>query len=75
MWKLLRGVIADQIYAHLDQEKLLPEEQKMLRKGSRGANDLLYIDRAVIKKAKSRNENLAMVQIEYKKAYDMVPHS
>ena len=28
MWKLLIGVIADQIYAHLDQEKLLPEEQE-----------------------------------------------
>ena len=28
MWKLLTGVIADQMYAHLDQEKLLPEEQK-----------------------------------------------
>ena len=27
MWKLLTVVIADQIYAHLDQEKLLPEEQ------------------------------------------------
>ena len=26
MWKLLIGVIADQIYAHLDQEELLPEE-------------------------------------------------
>ena len=25
MWKLLANVIADQIYAHLDQEKLLPE--------------------------------------------------
>ena len=36
MWKLLTGVIADQIYAHLDQEKLLPEEQKGWRKGSRG---------------------------------------
>ena len=24
MWKLLIGVIADQSYAHLDQEKLLP---------------------------------------------------
>ena len=24
MWKLLIGVIADQIYAHLDKEKLLP---------------------------------------------------
>ena len=39
MWKLLTGVIADQIYAHLDQEKLLPEEQKWCRKGSRGTND------------------------------------
>ena len=49
MWNLLTGVIADQIYAHLDQEKLLPEEQKGCRKSSRGTNDLLYIDRTVIK--------------------------
>ena len=60
MWKLLTGAIADQIYAHLDQEKLLPEEQKGCRKGSRGTNDLLYIDRAVTKEVKSRNKNLAM---------------
>ena len=53
MWKLLTGVIADQTYAHLDQEKLLSEEQKGWRKGSRGTNDLLYIDRAVIKEVKS----------------------
>ena len=29
------------------------------KKGSRGTNDLLYIDRAVIKEVKSRNTNLA----------------
>ena len=75
MWKLLTGVIADQIYAHLDQEKLLPEEQKGCRKGSRDTNDLFYIDRAVIKEVKSRNKNLAMAWIDYQKAYDMVPHS
>ena len=75
MWKLLTGVIADQIYAHLDQEKLLPEEQKGCRKGSRGTNDLFYIDRGVIKEIKSRNTNLTMAWIDYKKAYDMVPHS
>ena len=74
IWKLLTGVIADQIYAYLDQEKLLPEEQKGCRKGSRGTNDLLYIDRAVIKEVKSRNKNLAMAWIDYKKAYDMVPY-
>ena len=76
MWKLLTGVIADQIYAHLDQEKLLPEEQKGCRKkGSRGTNDLHYIDGSVIKEVKSRNKNLGMAWIDYKKAYDMVPHS
>ena len=77
MWNLLTGVIADQIYAHLYQEKLLPEEQKGCRKGSRRTNDLeeLYIDRAVIKEVKSRNKNLAMTWLDYKKTYDMVPHS
>ena len=72
MWKLLTGVMADPIYAHLDQEKLLPEEQKECRKGS---NDLLYIDRAVIKVVKSRNKNLIMAWINYKKAYDMFSQS
>ena len=75
MGKLLTGVIVDHIYTHLDQEKLLPEEQKGCRKGSKGANDLLYIDRGVIKEVKSRNKNLAMAWTAYKKAYDMVPHS
>ena len=73
MWKLLTSVIPDQIY--LDQEKLLPEEQKVCKKGSRETNDLLYIDRAVIKEVKSRNKNLATVWIDYKKAHDMVPYS
>ena len=46
----------------------------MCREGSRGTNDFLYIDRAVIKEVKSRNKYLAMAWIDYKKAYDMVPH-
>ena len=48
MWKLLTGVTADQLYAHLDQEKLFPDEETGCRKGSRGTNNLLYIDSAVI---------------------------
>ena len=59
MWKLFSGVIADQIYRHLDQQKLLPEEQKGCRKRSREI-DLLYIDRTVIIEVKSRKNNLAM---------------
>ena len=51
MSKLLAGVIADQIYTHLDHKKLLTEEQKRCRKSSRGTNDLPYIDRTVIKES------------------------
>ena len=65
MWKLWTGVIADQLYAHLDQQKLLPDQQKWCRKGSRRTNDLL-IDRAVITEIKSRNKNLAMAWIDRK---------
>ena len=54
---------------------MLPEEQKVCRKGSRGTNDLLYIDSAAIKEVKSRNKNLAIAWLDYKKTYNMVPHS
>ena len=70
MWTLLLLVIADQIYGHLDQQKLVPEEQKGCRKRSRGTNDLLYIDRVVIGEVKSKKKI-----IDYKKSYDVVPHS
>ena len=74
MWKLLSGVITDQIYGHLDQQKLLPEEQKGCRKRSRGTNNLLYIVRAAVREVKSRKKNLAMTWIGYKNVYDMVAH-
>ena len=35
MWKLLSGITADQIYGHLDHQKLFSEAQKRCRKRSR----------------------------------------
>ena len=74
MWKLLSVVIVDQIYGHINQQNLLPEEQKGCRERSRRTNDLLYIDRAVIREVKSRKKSLALAWIVYKKAWDMAPH-
>ena len=54
---------------------MLPEEQKGCRKGSRGTNDLLNIDRVAIKEVKYRNNNLAVAWLDYKKAYDIVLHA
>ena len=75
MWKLLTGIFADRVYTHLLNNQLLPEEQKGCRKNSRGTKDQLLIDRAVLREAKKLKKNVAMSWIDYKKAYDMVPHS
>ena len=50
------------------QQKLLPEELKGSRRRSRGTDDLLYIDRVVIREVMSRENNLAMAWIDYKTA-------
>ena len=48
MWKLLRGIAADEIYNHLEVNDLLPEEQKGCRRNSSGTNDQLLIDKTVM---------------------------
>ena len=75
MWKLLTGIFADKIYDHLHTNSLLPNEQKGCRKQSRGTKDQLLIDREVLKEARRKQRCLSMAWIDYKKAYDMVPHS
>ena len=75
MWKLLTGIFAEKIYDHLQANNLLPDEQKGCRKRSRGTKDQLLIDKAVLKEARAKKRYLAMAWIDYRKAYDMLPHS
>ena len=75
VWKLMTGIVAEEIYSFMDESELLPEEQKGCKKDSRGTNDLLFINKMVLKEVKTRKKNLAMAWIDYRKAYDMVPHS
>ena len=75
VWKLLTGIMTEEMYGFLSDNEVLPEEQKGCRKKSRGSNDLLFIDKMLLKEVKRRKKNLAMAWIDYKKAYDLVPHS
>ena len=75
MWKLLTGVIAEEMYNYLEREKILPEKQKGCKRGSRGTKDQLLIDKTVLKDCRKRHTNLSMAWIDYRKAYDLVPHS
>ena len=74
MWKLFTGVLGEHVYKHLDEAELLVHEQKGCRKKSRGTKDQLTIDKAVMEDSRRRQRDLAMVWVDYRKAYDMVPH-
>ena len=75
MWKLLTCVCSEKVYSHLADKNILPDEQKGCRKRSRGTKDQLLIDKQILEHCKKCQRNLAMGWIDYKKAYDMVPHT
>ena len=49
--------------------------RRVCRKRSRGTKDQLLIDKMITSDARKHKKNLSMSWIDYKKAYDMVPHS
>ena len=54
---------------------ILPYEQMGCRERARGTKDQLLIVKALLKEVKRFRKNVAMAYINYRKAYDMVPHS
>ena len=72
---MLTDIVADEINNHLEENDLLPEEQKGCRRNSRGTRDQLLIAKAVIKNCRRRKVELSMVWIDHRKASDAVPHS
>ena len=74
-YKLLTGLIADAVYDHLETGKYLEEEQKGCKRRQQGTKDQLLINRTILEDCKARSRNLSMAWVDYKKAYDSVPHS
>jgi hypothetical protein len=75
MRKLLTGLFAEEVYVHLKDNDLLPDERKGCRKRSRGTKDQLLIDKVIMAQARWKKRFLGMAWVDYKKAHDMVPHS
>ena len=75
MYKILTSIITERTYTFLDNNNLLPAEQKGCRKGSYGCKDQLLINKAILEEAKSKKKNLSTAWIDYKKAFDSVPHT
>ena len=63
---LRTGIISEEMYKHLDEEKLLQDEQKGCGRQKRGTKDQLLIDKMVIRNCRRRLTNLAMGWIDYR---------
>ena len=74
-YKLMTRIIACEMQDYLENHGLIPDEQKGNRRNTRGTKDQLLIDKMILKNAKRRHTNLSVAWIDYKKAFDSVPHS
>ena len=65
LWKLLTGIVGDEIYLHLEDNDLLLEEWKYCHRSSRGAKGQLLIYKKVVKNCWRKKVELSFVWIDY----------
>ena len=75
LWKLQTGIINENVFDHINQQNLLPEEQKGCRRKTRGAKDQLLIGKEAVRNTRRRKTNLNVGRIDFRKVYNMVPGS
>ena len=74
-FKILTSVITDRLYNHLEKESIMTPEQRGGKKDCYGCKDQLMINNAILENCKKKKKNLSTAWIDYKKAFDSVPHS
>ena len=75
MYKILTSIIAEQTYTFLNEHRLVPSEQKGCKRGSYGCKDQLLINKMILEDCQTKKKNLSTAWIDYKKAFDSVPHT
>lgn len=74
-YKWLTGIYSDELYEHLENNNYLESEQKGCIRNKLGTKDQLLINKTILEDCKRRGKNLSMAWIDYKKAFDSIPHS
>ena len=60
---------------YMDDENLIPKEQKGCYRGSKGCKDQLLISKGILQECKRKKKNVSVAWIDYQNAFDMVPHN
>ena len=75
MYKILTSILTEGSYTFLEENELLPTEQKGCKRGSYGCKDQLLINKMILENRRGNKRNLSSAWIDYRKAFDSVPHS
>ena len=75
IYKGFTSILATKIREHYISNELIPSEQKGNSTNSKGCIDQLLIDKVILSDAKRNKKHLSVAWIDYKKAFDSVPHS
>jgi hypothetical protein len=73
--KLLTSIISRLMQKYMNDENLVPIEQKGCCRGTRRCKDQLLISKAILQECKCKKKNLCLAWIDYEKSFDRVPHS
>ena len=73
MWKLLTDIISERLYNYLEETNTIPHQQKGCRRKCRGTKDQLLQNGD--DEQQEKQTYLSMAWIDYKKAFNMIPHS
>ena len=64
-YNVLTSINAERTYRHLEENNLMPVEQKGCRKGSYGCKDQLLISKMTLEECQNKRKNLSTVWIDY----------
>ena len=75
MMKTYTGTLALLLDEHLNENNIIAPEQAGAKKGMWGCTDQLLINRVVTNEVTKGRRNVNMIWLDYRKAYDSVPHA
>ncbi|XP_022814502.1 uncharacterized protein LOC111348202 [Spodoptera litura] len=75
IYKLLTSILRAKLNKHIEDNNIMSASQNGCRNGSRGTKELLLIDMSICQQVRRSHKNLSTCWIDYKKAYDSVPHT
>ncbi|XP_045463748.1 uncharacterized protein LOC123673305 [Harmonia axyridis] len=75
VYKILTGVLTRHISRHVSKNNIPSKEQGGCRGDTRGCKELLITDYVIAKQVKKKQRSISVAWVDYKKAFDSVPHS